>query len=698
MEAIQSARRKAVDYDPLSSDDEEHAEEIDLSIPETTTTAPTGRTVPRTNVALSSSPPAQKHPSSSFDPLYSNIDDNNNIQNNAASATARTTTHLNSAIHRQSSADLPVGLSTGKSLLDDVDDVSFELTPMFSRIADVAAIDPTPVTTGEAQKFKTAGVAGYLEIEEEPPRIMVESPFSRLPAGDGPINIDGEEPIKTSSGLLLTHRRTPTSSSSKTRQSSYKQYPVHAHGDDNDHDNKKHRSNGPFLRIPQSPGFSGWSSSSPSLAGSSHFFTGYGSSFGGGGGGRHSMAVVQAKRFMSYVRLWVVLSFVLLMVATGVLVHSFHHDNNDTADPAASSGQKLQQQSGQVITSDQVQEAQEQIILVPIENISEWASVQQQKQREQPMMRLGYEVQNRHLDDNSVQFDGPHGGRRVLTELRQEFESWVQDHSKEYHSANEKERRFSIWTHNHQRTIEKNRRHGPCKMTKQHVFGSTPFQDLTHEEFKSTYLTGYKGPRFDDLHEHHNSQGRSPKMQQLANGVGHVLGPHIHKPNVHHSVKKRMLQQKDPVLTYQQPHCSWYDVSCWLRWIWGNTNLSLVGIGTMEPAYDADSYPNAIDWRTLGAVTDVRYQGTCGACWAITAVETVESAHFISTGQLYDLAESEIILCDQSCEMCEGGWPQNAFSWVMSHGGLPLQNDFSYDGDLLYSFTEAMAGTSDAYA
>ena len=32
MEAIQSARRKAVDYDPLSSDDEEHTEEIDLSI------------------------------------------------------------------------------------------------------------------------------------------------------------------------------------------------------------------------------------------------------------------------------------------------------------------------------------------------------------------------------------------------------------------------------------------------------------------------------------------------------------------------------------------------------------------------------------------------------------------------------------------------------------------------------------------
>ena len=78
-------------------------------------------------------------------------------------------------------------------------------------------------------------------------------------------------------------------------------------------------------------------------------------------------------------------------------------------------------------------------------------------------------------------------------------------------------------------------------------------------------------------------------------------------------------------------------------------------------------------------------------------METVESAHFISTGKLYELSESEIILCDSSCEMCEGGWPQNAFSWVMEHGGLPLQKSFSYDGDLLYAFTAAIAGESNSY-
>jgi C1A family cysteine protease len=31
----------------------------------------------------------------------------------------------------------------------------------------------------------------------------------------------------------------------------------------------------------------------------------------------------------------------------------------------------------------------------------------------------------------------------------------------------------------------------------------------------------------------------------------------------------------------------------------------------------------AMDWRKVGAVTEIHSQGNCGACWAITAVETV---------------------------------------------------------------------------
>ena len=103
----------------------------------------------------------------------------------------------------------------------------------------------------------------------------------------------------------------------------------------------------------------------------------------------------------------------------------------------------------------------------------------------------------------------------------------------------------------------------------------------------------------------------------------------------------------------------------------------------------------AMDWRSLGAVTDVHSQSSCGACWAITAVETVESAYFISKGKLYDLAETEVIVCETNGEMCSGGWPQDAFDYVIKHNGLPLESDMPYNADFLVKVSDQIAGNSD---
>ena len=97
----------------------------------------------------------------------------------------------------------------------------------------------------------------------------------------------------------------------------------------------------------------------------------------------------------------------------------------------------------------------------------------------------------------------------------------------------------------------------------------------------------------------------------------------------------------------------------------------------------------------MGAVSDVHSQGSCGGCWAITAVETVESAYFISNGQLVDLAESEVITCDDTCSMCDGGWPQNAYEYIAKWGGLPPEEYWSYNGDWLYLLTLFSTGEYD---
>ncbi len=254
----------------------------------------------------------------------------------------------------------------------------------------------------------------------------------------------------------------------------------------------------------------------------------------------------------------------------------------------------------------------------------------------------------------------------------------------------------------HFRTMEKNQKHGPCKLTNQLVFGSTEFQDLSPEEFQAQYLTGYNPPRQDELDE--RSRRMDPTMRKLSKHRGKTLKPGLHRAKIHESIRQRilrnhgerMLKQQNPnQYTMRSASCMWYDVSCYLRWLWNEAGIQFGSIvGTMEPKYDANAYPISIDWREYGVVTEVRSQGNCGACWAITAVETVESAHAIATGKLYDLSEAEIITCDDSCEMCSGGWPQNAFEWVMGHGGLPLYNSFAYDSEKLLALTNGVEGTS----
>ena len=103
----------------------------------------------------------------------------------------------------------------------------------------------------------------------------------------------------------------------------------------------------------------------------------------------------------------------------------------------------------------------------------------------------------------------------------------------------------------------------------------------------------------------------------------------------------------------------------------------------------------AIDWREIGAITNVHSQGSCGACWAITATETIEAVNFIATGVLRDLAETEIIICEESCQMCDGGWPQNAYDYVEENEGLPAESSSSYDGNFLMTLTLVTSGESD---
>ena len=277
----------------------------------------------------------------------------------------------------------------------------------------------------------------------------------------------------------------------------------------------------------------------------------------------------------------------------------------------------------------------------------------------------------------------------MVKELKNEFTSWMTKHDKTYNTHEEKEHRFSIWRKNHVRIKEKNLKHGPCSLTGKSVFGHNLFSDLEPEEFQSKFLTGYKGPR----HDHHKKKSKS-HFRDGAPSEGHLTplaagaSPSINRhPSIQRKLDEHIANYGTTSITaatsdgnnsnrlhgenkYQTKYyygCVWWEVGCYLRKIFGYSMP-----GTREPIYDKDSYPTALDWRSMGAVSDVHSQGSCGACWAITAVETIESAYAIASGTLVDLSEEEVIACDGTCEMCDGGWPQNAVSFPPVQGGYCL--------------------------
>ena len=72
-----------------------------------------------------------------------------------------------------------------------------------------------------------------------------------------------------------------------------------------------------------------------------------------------------------------------------------------------------------------------------------------------------------------------------------------------------------------------------------------------------------------------------------------------------------------------------------------------------------------VDWRTKGIVTPVKDQGKCGADWAFAAVQAQESAWAMETGQLESLSESNLIDCSYYCSGCSGGFPYEAYDYVI---------------------------------
>ncbi|KAH3762644.1 cathepsin L1 [Pelomyxa schiedti] len=79
-----------------------------------------------------------------------------------------------------------------------------------------------------------------------------------------------------------------------------------------------------------------------------------------------------------------------------------------------------------------------------------------------------------------------------------------------------------------------------------------------------------------------------------------------------------------------------------------------------------------VDWRDQGKVCPIKNQGSCGSCWAFSAIASIESCYAIDNNvDPICLSEQQLVDCagiKYGDLGCGGGLPDNAFRFVMDNG------------------------------
>lgn len=98
--------------------------------------------------------------------------------------------------------------------------------------------------------------------------------------------------------------------------------------------------------------------------------------------------------------------------------------------------------------------------------------------------------------------------------------------------------------------------------------------------------------------------------------------------------------------------------------------------------------PQEVDWRGTPAEgpVPVKDQASCGSCWAFSAVGAVTAQYYLATGNSMDFSQQQLVDCswDYDNNGCDGGLQDQAFEYVIEHGGLASLDQYQYAGEDLF--------------